>query len=379
MWWPAPAVTGRKTPVADHQVLLSLRDLYKVFDTQEALSGVSLDVYEGEFLTLLGPSGCGKTTTLRIIAGLEMPSRGVVLLNGEDITGLPPEKRQVNTVFQNYALFPHMNVEKNIAYGLKMRGASRQEMKEAVGKMLALVQLEGYGKRQPGQLSGGQRQRVAIARSLVLSPRILLLDEPLGALDLQLRRQMQQELKRMQRSLGITFIYITHDQEEALGMSDRIALMRDGRFVQVGSPEALYERPETAFAASFIGETNLLRGRAAAVKDDGVLMDVGGITLPADSSLWISPGDPLCLSIRAERLYMSAAPVKEPCRLSGTLAESRYAGGERICVVHLPDGQAVKSRRPTEGEPPCVVGDKVYLWWHQASAVIVRDDLEVAP
>ncbi|MDD3110045.1 MAG: ABC transporter ATP-binding protein, partial [Eubacteriales bacterium] len=286
--------------MADHQVLLSLRDLYKVFDTQEALSGVSLDVYEGEFLTLLGPSGCGKTTTLRIIAGLEMPSRGVVLLNGEDITGLPPEKRQVNTVFQNYALFPHMNVEKNIAYGLKMRGASRQEMKEAVGKMLALVQLEGYGKRQPGQLSGGQRQRVAIARSLVLSPRILLLDEPLGALDLQLRRQMQQELKRMQRSLGITFIYITHDQEEALGMSDRIALMRDGRFVQVGSPEALYERPETAFAASFIGETNLLRGRAAAVKDDGVLMDVGGITLPADSSLWISPGDPLCLSIRAE-------------------------------------------------------------------------------
>ena len=379
MWWPAPAVTGRKTPVADHQVLLSLRDLYKVFDTQEALSGVSLDVYEGEFLTLLGPSGCGKTTTLRIIAGLEMPSRGVVLLNGEDITGLPPEKRQVNTVFQNYALFPHMNVEKNIAYGLKMRGASRQEMKEAVGKMLALVQLEGYGKRQPGQLSGGQRQRVAIARSLVLSPRILLLDEPLGALDLQLRRQMQQELKRMQRSLGITFIYITHDQEEALGMSDRIALMRDGRFVQVGSPEALYERPETAFAASFIGETNLLRGRAAAVKDDGVLMDAGGITLPADSSLWISPGDPLCLSIRAERLYMSAAPVKEPCRLSGTLAESRYAGGERSCVVHLPDGQAVKSRRPTEGEPPCVVGDKVYLWWHQASAVIVRDDLEVAP
>ncbi|MDD4080202.1 MAG: ABC transporter ATP-binding protein [Eubacteriales bacterium] len=365
-------------PVAERQALLSLRDLHKVFDTQEALSGVSLDVYEGEFLTLLGPSGCGKTTTLRIIAGLEMPSRGVVLLNGEDITSLPPEKRQVNTVFQNYALFPHMNVEKNIAYGLRMRGASRQEMKEATEKMLQLVQLEGYGKRQPSQLSGGQRQRVAIARSLVLSPRILLLDEPLGALDLQLRRQMQQELKRMQQSLGITFIYITHDQEEALGMSDRIALMRDGRFVQVGSPEALYEKPETAFAASFIGETNLLHGRAAAVRDDGVLMDVGGITLPADSDLWISLGDPLCLSIRAERLYMSAAPVKEPCQVSGILTESRYAGGERVCVIRLPDGQVLKSRHPTEGEVPCVVGDKVCLWWHQASAVIVRDDLEAA-
>ncbi|NLG57004.1 MAG: ABC transporter ATP-binding protein [Clostridiales bacterium] len=362
-------------PVAEGQALLSLRDLHKVFDTQEAISGISLDVYEGEFLTLLGPSGCGKTTTLRVIAGLEAPTKGVVLLNGEDITRLPPEKRQVNTVFQNYALFPHMNVEKNIAYGLRMRGASRQEMREATEKMLALVQLEGYGKRQPGQLSGGQRQRVAIARSLVLSPRILLLDEPLGALDLQLRRQMQQELKRMQQSLGITFIYITHDQEEALGMSDRIALMREGRFVQIGSPQALYEQPETAFAASFIGETNLLRGRAAAVRDDGALMEVGGISLPVDSQLWISPGDAMCVSLRAERLYMSPVPVKEPCQLSGTLAESRYAGGERVCMVHLPDGQVLKSRHPTEGEAPLSVGDQVYLWWHQPSAVLVRDDL----
>ncbi len=220
---------------------------------------------------------------------------------------------------------------------------------------------------------------MAIARSLVLSPRILLLDEPLGALDLQLRRQMQQELKRMQQTLGITFIYITHDQEEALGMSDRIALMREGRFVQIGSPAELYEQPQTAFAASFIGETNLLRGQAAAVKDDGVLMDVGGVNLPCSSDLWISPGDPLLLSIRAERLYMSKTPVKEPCQLAGTLVENRYAGGERVCMIRLPDGQTLKSRHPTEGEVPCHIGDPVYCWWHQASAVLVRDDLEEHP
>ncbi|HUM61759.1 MAG TPA: ATP-binding cassette domain-containing protein, partial [Clostridia bacterium] len=197
-----------------NKVLLSLRGLRKTFDTQEAVSGLDLDVYEGEFITLLGPSGCGKTTTLRIIAGLEMPTAGRVFLDSEDITRLAPEKREVNTVFQNYALFPHMNVWKNIAYGLRMRGASRAEIDEKVPQMLEMVQLEGFGRRLPSQLSGGQRQRVAIARSLILSPKLLLLDEPLGALDLQLRRQMQQELKRMQRQLGITFIYITHDQEE---------------------------------------------------------------------------------------------------------------------------------------------------------------------
>ena len=361
--------------MSERPVLLTLRGLRKSYDTQEALNGLDLDVFEGEFLTLLGPSGCGKTTTLRIIAGLETPTEGAVLLNGEDITRLPPEKRQVNTVFQNYALFPHMNVEKNIGYGLRMRGAAKQEIKQAVDRMLELVQLEGYGRRSPSQLSGGQRQRVAIARSLVLSPRILLLDEPLGALDLQLRRQMQQELKKMQQSLGITFIYITHDQEEALGMSDRVALMRLGRFVQLGTPEELYERPQTAFAASFIGETNLLRGTAAAVKDDGVLMDIGGINVPCDTDLWVSPGEDLCLSIRAERLYMSPVPTKEPCQLSGILTDNRYAGGERVCTLKLPDGQILNSRHPTEGEIPCQIGDKVYCYWHQESAVLVEDDL----
>ncbi|HSK67702.1 MAG TPA: ATP-binding cassette domain-containing protein, partial [Candidatus Limnocylindria bacterium] len=286
--------------MADGDVILSLRGLRKTFDTQEALSGLDLDVYTGEFLTLLGPSGCGKTTTLRIVAGLETPSAGRVLLDGEDITRLAPERRAVNTVFQNYALFPHMSVAGNVGYGLRMRGEARDTVARRVEEMLALVQLEGFGRRMPGQLSGGQRQRVAIARALVLSPRILLLDEPLGALDLQLRRQMQAELKRMQRMLGITFIYITHDQEEALAMSDRVALMRGGRFVQVDTPRALYEQPRTAFAASFIGETNLLRTRAEAVRDGEVLLSLAGVTLPCPCDDWVVPGEELLLSLRSE-------------------------------------------------------------------------------
>ena len=358
------------------QALLSLRGLRKAFDTQEALNGLDLDVVQGEFLTLLGPSGCGKTTTLRIIAGLEMPTAGAVFLDGADITNLAPEKRAVNTVFQNYALFPHMNVWKNIAYGLRMRGADRDETARKVNEMLELVQLQGYEKRMPGQLSGGQRQRVAIARSLILSPRLLLLDEPLGALDLQLRRQMQGELKRMQQKLGITFIYITHDQEEALTMSDRIALMRGGRFVQIDTPRELYEHPKTAFAASFIGETNLIAGRAQAVKEGEVLLDVAGFTLPCPADDWITPGEELLLCVRAERLHLCTEPLNTPCRVMGELTESHYAGGERTSVVRLPDGQTLRARHSTEHDAGLVPGTRVYCWWDQASGVLVRDDRE---
>jgi len=362
--------------MAERPVLLSLRGLHKSFDTQEALNGLDLDVYQGEFLTLLGPSGCGKTTTLRIIAGLEQPTSGRVLLDGQDITALAPEKRAVNTVFQNYALFPHMNVARNVAYGLRMRGAPKSEISARVHEMLELVQLTGYEKRMPGQLSGGQRQRVAIARSLILSPRLLLLDEPLGALDLQLRRQMQQELKRMQQKLGITFIYITHDQEEAMSMSDRIALMRLGRFVQIDAPRDLYERPQTAFAASFIGETNLISGRAEAVKEGEVLLQVAGFSLPCVSRDWIVPGEALLLCVRAERLHLSHEPVPAPCRVAGEIVESHYAGGERTTVVRLPDGQVLRARHTTEGESEPLPGSRVYCWWHPDSGVLVRDDRE---
>lgn len=374
--WPANWPASRRNTVAEPQVLLRLRGLKKSFDTQEALNGLDLDVYAGEFLTLLGPSGCGKTTTLRIIAGLEMPTAGSVMLNNEDITYLAPEKRAVNTVFQNYALFPHMNVARNIGYGLRMRGAPTEEIKKKTQEMLELVQLTGYEKRLPSQLSGGQRQRVAIARSLILSPSLLLLDEPLGALDLQLRRQMQSELKRMQQKLGITFLYITHDQEEALTMSDRVALMRKGRFVQVDSPQGLYEKPQTAFAASFIGETNLLQGKAEAVKDGEVLMNLAGESVPCFDNDWIVPGEDLLLCVRAERLHLSPHPVNEACQVQGELIESHYAGSQRESRVRLRDGQVLLSRASTEGETPMPVGSQVTCYWRQESGVLVQDDRE---
>ncbi len=232
--------------------ILELRHIKKNFDKVEVLKGIDLLVEEGEFITILGSSGCGKTTTLRIIAGLEDADEGAVFLQGEEVTTYEPEQRMVNTVFQNYALFPHMTVENNIGYGLKIKNVSKPQIKVRVEEALSLVQLEGYGKRKPSELSGGQKQRVAIARAIINNPKILLLDEPLGALDLQLRRQMQVELKRLQKKLNITFIYITHDQEEAAAMSDRIVVMNEGRIEQIGTPKEIYESPATEFVANFI-------------------------------------------------------------------------------------------------------------------------------
>ncbi|HHU01882.1 MAG TPA: ABC transporter ATP-binding protein [Christensenellaceae bacterium] len=357
--------------------LLSIRGLKKSFDTQDALRGLDLDVYKGEFLTLLGPSGCGKTTTLRIIAGLETPTEGKVYLEGVDITSFAPEKREVNTVFQNYALFPHMNVEKNIAYGLRTRRLDRKTIKQKVKEMLHLVQLEGYEKRMPSQLSGGQRQRVAIARSAVLEPKILLLDEPLGALDLQLRRQMQGELKRMQKQLGITFIYITHDQEEALNMSDRIALMRDGRFVQLASPYELYENPVSAFAASFIGETNLIEGTVSEINGDELLLDIGGKTVRAKNKDWVQEGQKLCLCIRAERLRYRRQDPGHNC-LHGKLVATHYTGSDRTSILELSTGQTVISRHTTEQEEKVNQGETVCVWWDIDKATVVIDDREQA-
>ena len=247
------------------EVLLSLRHISKNFGEGDVLADVSLDVHKGEFVTLLGASGCGKTTTLRIVSGLETPDTGEVILSGQDMTDWPPERRPVNTVFQSYALFPHMNVEKNVAYGLKVRGVDKKTQAARVKEMLELVQMSEYAKRMPAQLSGGQRQRIAIARALAPQPQLLLLDEPLGALDLQLRRQMQIELKRLQKKLGITFIYITHDQEEAINMSDRIAVMRGGKFEQLGTPEEIYDHPATRYVAQFIGRSALLEGTVRSV------------------------------------------------------------------------------------------------------------------
>ena len=257
--------------------ILSLENIEKSFDGEKILKNISLDIGRGEFITLLGSSGCGKTTTIRIIAGLETPDGGKVVLNGKDITALAPEKRDVNTVFQNYALFPHMNVEKNIGYGLRLKKMSQNEIKNEVKNALSLVQLDGFEKRNPSQLSGGQKQRVAIARAVVNKPSVLLLDEPLGALDLMLRRQMQTELKKLQKALGITFIYITHDQEEALNMSSRIVVMRNGKIEQTGTPSEVYDTPKTAFVAEFVGGANLYKEgeKIFAIRSEHVRLGVG--------------------------------------------------------------------------------------------------------
>lgn len=345
--------------------ILALENIHKDFGEGEVLAGVSLDVAAGEFLTLLGPSGCGKTTTLRIIAGLEKPTSGRVFLGGADVTEQPPEKRNVNTVFQNYALFPHMSVAANIGYGLRLRKTPKAEIHKKVSEMLKLVKLEGYEKRQPTSLSGGQRQRVAIARAVILAPHILLLDEPLGALDLQLRRQMQVELKSLQEALGITFVYITHDQEEALNMSDRIAVMRDGRIEQIGMPEDIYERPATRFAAGFIGQTNLLECGVAGAD----ALSFAGSVIPAAVPGGMKPGDSAALCLRMERLRFSKAAPDGQWSLPATLVEHRFAGGSLHASIRLADGQSLVAF--TQTKPDMEPGDAIRVWWDEKQTAVI--------
>ena len=352
--------------------LLSLRDVHKRFGDFEALRGIDLDVMPGEFMTLLGPSGCGKTTTLRLIAGLDTPDAGRVMLSGQDITALPPEKRRVNTVFQSLALFPHMTVEKNIGYGLRMQGEKKDAIAARVKEMLHVVRLDGAEKRLPSQLSGGQRQRVALARALAVRPQVLLLDEPLSALDLHLRRHMQQELKRMQRELGVTFLYITHDQEEALNMSDRVALMRDGRFVQIASPQQLYDAPESMFAAGFIGQSNLLRGVITGIGPGGKCsLEADGLAIPCQSRQPVALGEDMALCIRSERLHYGAHPHPGAVHVSGMLRALEFAGGSQRAVIELPGGQWLTAQHQPEEAQDCAVGSRVFLWWDTAAAALV--------
>lgn len=266
------------------EISLELKNIKKSFqEGEDVLESICLTAKKGEFVTLLGSSGCGKTTTLRIIAGLEQPDSGQVFLDGKDVTSLEPNQRNVNTVFQNYALFPHMNVADNIGYGLKLKKISKAEISRRVKEMLELVQLPGFERRKPSELSGGQRQRVAIARALVNNPEVLLLDEPLGALDLQLRRAMQHELKRLQKKLGITFIYITHDQEEAINMSDTIAVMNHGRFEQIGTPDEIYNHPKTSYVATFVGNANILTGIVESIAEEEIDGTSAQITVRTDA------------------------------------------------------------------------------------------------
>lgn len=348
------------------ETILELHGIYKSFDGTPVLKGIGLQVERGEFITLLGSSGCGKTTTLRIIAGLEAPDQGRVLLEGKDMTDVEPNKRDVNTVFQSYALFPHMNVEQNVGYALKLRKRPKGEIKEEVKKMLELVQLSGFEKRKPAELSGGQKQRVAIARSLINRPKILLLDEPLGALDLQLRRQMQLELKRLQKQVELTFIYITHDQEEALNMSDRIAVMHDGRFEQVGTPAEVYDRPRTSFVARFVGTANIVEGRVAENRNGTLMVHAAGGEVPAlCCGCGKKAGDGVTLAVRSEHVEFCTEGG-----LPATVKEKTFAGGMLRIALALENGdELVASRHGID--IALSAGDGVRVTWAAQNAVPV--------
>ena len=354
------------------QALLRAENLRKSFGDIHVLSNLSFDVQPGEFVTLLGPSGCGKTTILHILAGLLTPDAGKVFLKGEDITSVAPEKRSLNTVFQNYALFPHMNVEKNISYGLRIRGVKKPEWKKQVDEMLRLVQLEGYGKRMPSRLSGGQCQRVAIARAVILKPDLLLLDEPLGALDLKLRRQMQVELKEIQKRLGIAFLYITHDQEEALNMSDRIAVMNNGGFEQMGSPEEVYERPATRFVAEFIGQSNMLDCSVVQSDANGLVLNYHGAKIPVRKPDFdAKTGEKVSLCLRMERLSFCTEKNCD-CMLEGVLTDRRYAGGVMRATIRLDGGQEILALCGSAERAKGEIGERVCLLWNPDEAPVVR-------
>jgi spermidine/putrescine transport system ATP-binding protein len=327
---------------------VQLVDLVKRFGDFTAVDGLNLLMPPGEFFSLLGPSGCGKTTTLRMIAGFERPSEGQILLDGEDMASTPPHKRNVNTVFQNYALFPHLTVEKNVAFGLKYQNLSKQEQAEKVGRALELVRLGGFERRRPSQLSGGQQQRVALARALILNPAVLLLDEPLGALDAKLRKALQIELKTIQEEVGITFIYVTHDQEEALTMSDRIAVMSNGRVDQIGPPKEVYEEPATAYVADFLGVSNLMDATASGPAEGGCRVRHGEFELIAGQGEEDAMGE-VKLCIRPERVELAEADATGPNLVPGMVERVVYVGSVLHVLVNLAPGDKIQVWTPNEG------------------------------
>ena len=356
--------------------IVEIEGVNKIYGSNHVVKDLDLKVEEGEFLTLLGSSGCGKTTTLRMIAGFEEPTTGSIKVEGESIEEKEPFERNVNTVFQNYALFPHMTIFENIAYGLTVKKVPKAEIKKRVEEMLDMVQLTGFGNRKPDQLSGGQKQRVAIARALINRPRVLLLDEPLGALDMKLRKQMQLELKRLQRKLNITFVYVTHDQEEALTMSDRIAIMNGGVLEQIGTPEEIYDRPKTKFVADFIGESNIFEGLVSA--EDGnrltIATECGNVTVNAEGFVH---DEYIYLCVRPENLKYSKTPV-EGFNLQGIVKEHIYIGNIVKTIIALPNGDELKvskfASHDIEEE-----GTVLYLYWNPDSAVAIKrkDDILV--
>ncbi len=348
-----------------NQTLLSLRNVSKSFDGKSVLDALDLDIRDGEFITLLGPSGCGKTTLLRLMAGFEHPDDGSLTLAGTDITHTLPEHRPLNTVFQHYALFPHMTVFDNVAYGLKMEKRPKEEIRQRVDEALAMVQLGDFARRKPHQLSGGQQQRVAIARAVVKRPKLLLLDEPLSALDYKLRRTMQVELKRLQRELGITFVFVTHDQEEALSMSDRVVVLKDGLIQQLGTPREIYERPANLFTARFVGETNLFPGKLARLGDGTITVDVLGVhrTLRRPS-FPVCEGQAVHVLLRPEDIRVLAPDADHG--LAGKVVERNYKGSTLDSVIHLADGTEVLASEFFDEDDPMFdyrLGEPVKVSW----------------
>jgi spermidine/putrescine transport system ATP-binding protein len=346
-----------------------LENVVKRFDDAVAVDGISVEVPHGSFFALLGPSGCGKTTTLRMIGGFEEPTEGRILLGDQDVVGLPPYKRDVNTVFQSYALFPHMTIEQNVAFGLERRGVAKGELKGRVAEMLDLVGLTGFGRRKPRQLSGGQQQRVALGRALVNHPRVLLLDEPLGALDLKLRKQMQLELKRIQHEIGITFVHVTHDQEEAMTMADTIAVMNGGRIEQLGPPEELYERPATAFVAGFLGASNLLPGMVEG--GDAIRLDEGTVVRANVNG----QSGKVAAGVRPEKITIGSGGGAN--ELAGTVAETAYIGVATQVVVRTAAGvvQVFAQNLDSGGRVPAPGTNVVLSWAPESTFVVEQDDL----
>jgi len=377
------AMPDSAQPTNQKPVLLQIRHLSKSYGDTQILQNINLDIYDGEFLTLLGPSGCGKTTLLRLIGGFELPNAGSLQLEGVDIAGLPAEKRPINTVFQQYALFPHMNVYDNIAYGLKLKGVPKTEIDQRVREALAMVQLDHTINRRPQDLSGGQQQRIAIARAVVNRPKMLLLDEPLSALDAKLREQMQSELKRLQRELGITFVFVTHDQQEALSMSDRIAVMKNGVFQQIDTPIGIYESPANLFTASFIGETNLFKGNVLEVNPATIKVEVveqnDGFhpirELPRPK-FDVQVGQNVNLLLRPEdiRVYYTHEGHEG---LIGNVIDSAYKGSTLDSVIRLKNGNIVKTSEYFNEDDPNFnykLGQEVRIDWVDGWEWILPDE-----
>ncbi|MCS0635817.1 ABC transporter ATP-binding protein [Streptomyces sp. LP05-1] len=380
---PPPRSPG---PAPGRDPAITLVDVVKDYGGARdgaAVRGVNLTIGQGEFFSLLGPSGCGKTTTLRMIAGFEEPTGGQILLHGRDVVGVPPNKRDINLVFQSYALFPHLSVADNVAFGLRRRRVPKDEVHDRVDRMLHTVELADKADRRPRQLSGGQQQRVALARALVNRPRALLLDEPLGALDLKLRQSMQLELKRIQREVGITFVYVTHDQAEALTMSDRIAVLNGGLVEQVGSPREVYERPATAFVAGFIGTSNVLSGRLATAGPDTGTLDLGDgqrVTLPLPDGA--TAGSPVELTVRPEKITLTATPpTGHASRVRGTVEEVVYLGTSSSYTVRTAAGAEMTVFQPNDGTATVTPGrgDTVWLSWATAHSYPLAPAPSAAP